>query len=69
MLEPGPNMLEPISESLEGRVVTEGTYGTGAVRGGDVEGDDADGGGVEDVKRTVVVFRFAVRYPGSRGRG
>ena len=68
---------------MEGGNPTEGTYGTagartgdvegggvdnGGVEGEDVEGEDADDEGVEDVKRTLVVFRFVVRYPGLRGR-
>jgi hypothetical protein len=77
-LELGPNILEFMPESLEEGDETEGTHktlGTGTgdadgedVEGEEVEGEDTDDGGVEGVKRTLVVFRFGVRYPGIRGK-
>ena len=77
MLEPDPNLLGSRSESLKESGIIEGTYGTGGAWGGGVSGEGSEGGdvegedvgGVEGVKRTVVVFRFGVRYPGIRGSG
>ena len=74
MLELGPNTLESMSEPLEERDMIDGTYGmedagAGNAEGWDVEDeDDVDDGGVEGEKRTLVIFRFGVRYPGIRGR-
>lgn len=66
---------------IEGTYGTGGIWGggvwSGGVSGEGSEGEDVEDGGVEGedvggaegVKRTVVVFRFGVRYPGIRGSG